>query len=465
MVSRNIVQVIRDMVANPEFLEHTKYAPERLWTSPSKKERVYWDASSGDWWWNEQDKLAKEGKRNATLAPLIISSDPTTLSIMCGGQKAYPVYASIANIAKGVRRKPSKRAMVLLGYLPVDAFEDIEDDAERQRLKADLVHRSMEQLLLPLREAAEKGVDMWCADGYQRRVYPRIAAYVADWPEQNLHSCTSEGSCPICKTTWQGRGDIERAAELREREETLGVLKLYFLHNSAAELKQLSLKPVWPWWGDIPYVNLATCFTPDLLHQIYQGVFKTHLLRWLKYLVGPTEVDERVVAMPMTAGMRHFTKGITGFGSQWTGRESKQLMAQIVPAVIGDLSSDMAKLVYALMNFMFRAHGSSLTDTDLTAMENDLATFHRLKGGLVANGLYETSKRFDAIPKLHMLRHYTHSIRQLGTPDGYNTEAPEHLHIEFAKVPWRASNKVKPLPQMVKYVQRQEAIRIHRAYL
>ncbi|KAG8740269.1 hypothetical protein FRC11_000316, partial [Ceratobasidium sp. 423] len=34
-------------------------------------------------------------------------------------------------------------------------------------------------------------------------------------------------------------------------------------------------------------------------------------------------------------------------------------------------------------------------------------------------------------------------------PDGYNTEGPEHLHIEYAKVPWRASNKVKPLPQMI----------------
>ncbi|KAF8601012.1 hypothetical protein BDV93DRAFT_446595, partial [Ceratobasidium sp. AG-I] len=464
MVSRNVIDVIRDMLANPEFLEDTTYAPKRIWTSSKKKERVYADASSCEWWWNEQ-RMAARGKQNATLAPLIIASDPTVLSIMCGGQKAYPVYGSLANIAKGVRRKPSKRAMVLLGYLPVDSFEDIENDAERRRLKADLVHRSMERLLEPLREASEKGVDMWCADGYLRRVYPRIAAYTVDWPEQNLHSCTSEGSCPICKATWQGRGDLDQPAELREREETLGVLRLYFLHNSIAELKQLSLKPVWPWWGDIPYVNLAGCITPDLLHQIYQGVFKTHLLRWLKYLVGPTVLDERVKAMPMAAGMRHFSKGITGFGSQWTGRESKQMMEQIVPAVIGDLSSDMAKLVYALMNFMFRAHGSSLTETDLVAMEEDLATFHRLKGGLVARGLYETSKRFDAIPKLHMLSHYVHSIRQLGTPDGYNTEAPEHLHIEYAKVPWRASNKVKPLPQMVKFVQRQEAIRIHRAYL
>lgn len=60
-----------------------------------------------------------------------------------------------------------------------------------------------------------------------------------------------------------------------------------------------------------------------------------------------------------------------------------------------------------------------------------------------------------------MLRHYTHLICQLGTLDSYNTEASEHLHIEYAKVPWHVLNKVKPLPQLVKYVQHQEAIQIH----
>lgn len=48
-----------------------------------------------------------------------------------------------------------------------------------------------------------------------------------------------------------------------------------------------------------------------------------------------------------------------------------------------------------------------------------------------------------------MLSHYAHSIRELGTPDGFNSESPEHLHIHYAKKPYRASNKVKPKPQML----------------
>ncbi|KAG9079838.1 hypothetical protein FRC06_007410, partial [Ceratobasidium sp. 370] len=73
--------------------------------------------------------------------------------------------------------------------------------------------------------------------------------------------------------------------------------------------------------------------------------------------------------------------------------------------------------------------------------------------------------RFDGIPKLHMLSHYAECICEMGTPDNYSTEAPEHLHIECTKRGWRASNKVRPTPQMVKFIQRYEALRIQRAYM
>ncbi|KAG8742571.1 hypothetical protein FRC10_001236, partial [Ceratobasidium sp. 414] len=464
MVSRDIIHVMRDIFANPKFKRAFRYKPVKVWTSAQRTERIYGDAFSTDWWWREQQKLADAGKRDATIVPLIISTDQTKLAVMCGGQKAYPVYVGFGNTAKDWRRKPNKKAMALLGYLPVDPFDDIENDDERRRLKADLVHRAMEKMLAPLRKASEEGVEMWCPDGRLRRVYPRVAAYTADWPEQNLQSCTSEGSCPICTTSFAGRGDPNEQAEEREREETLSALRKYFAQKNIADLRALHLKPVWPWWGDLPDVNLATCFTPDLLHQVYQGMFKTHLLRWLKFLVGPKVLDERLISMKLAAGMRQFTNGISGI-SQWTGRESKQLLAQILPVVIGDLRPGVARMVRSLVDFMFRAHASSMTESDLVAMENDLATFHELKDMLVVEGVYESAARFDHIPKLHMLQHYVRTIRELGTPDGYNTETPEHLHIEYAKTPWRASNKVKPLPQMVKYIQRQEAIRVHKAYL
>ncbi|KAG8738071.1 hypothetical protein FRC11_001641, partial [Ceratobasidium sp. 423] len=307
MVCRDIIKVIRDFFSNTAFKHHFRYKPWRLYTSASKAERVYADMASVDWWWEEMLKLIEQGQRNATIAPLIIAVDQTTLSIMCGGQKAYPVYVSFGNLDKEWRWKPSKRSTYLLGYLPVDAFEDIPDDDERHCLKVELVHRAMEKMLEPLQEASEQGVEMWCPDGHLRHIYPRIAALTTDWPEQNLQCCTLEGGCPICKTAHDDRGKFEDEVELCERKETLLTLCTYILTKNKYHLKSLSLKGIWPWWGDIPDVNLSACVMPDLLHQAYQGLFKMHLVRWMKKLVGADVLDDRFAAMPQAEGLAHLS--------------------------------------------------------------------------------------------------------------------------------------------------------------
>ncbi|KAG8685933.1 hypothetical protein FRC11_009821 [Ceratobasidium sp. 423] len=365
---------------------------------------------------------------------------------MCGGQKAYPVYVLFGNLDKNWHRKPSKHGMYLLGYLPVDGFKDIPNDNECKWLKAELVHHVMEKMLEPLRMASVHGVEMWCPDSFKRHVYPHVTAYTANWPEQNLQCSTTEGGCPICKTAYKDRGHLVDAAELREQEETLDALHTYICTKNDAHSDPLGLKPVWPWWGDIPDVNLSACLTLDLLHQTYQGLFR-HLVQWMKKIIGADVLDDRFTVMPPAEGLAHFMKGISVISSsgRWTGRKSKQLLAQFLLVVAGTLSPQLTVMVCALVNFMYRAQATSLTDANLDVFKEEGC--------------------FNKIAKLHMLQHWTHTIRELGAPDGYNTEAPEHLHIEYAKVLWHALNKVKPLPQMVKYIQRQEAIRLHRAYL
>lgn len=69
------------------------------------------------------------------------------------------------------------------------------------------------------------------------------------------------------------------------------------------------------------------------------------------------------------------------------------------------------------------------------------------------------------IPKLHQLSHYIQSIKLFGAADGFNTELPERLHIDFAKEAYRASNKRDYEEQMVLWLQRQEAIFWRVSYL
>lgn len=148
--------------------------------------------------------MAKKGR--VTLAPLIAASDRTTVAMLLNGQQSYPVYVSIGNIAKGTRRKTSEHATVLLGYLPVEQFKHVKNPKERAKLKAELLHRSMEALMAPLKTASRDGVEMWCADGRLRRVYPMVAAFVGDWPEQN-DMAERSGRCATERIRWP-RGTI-----------------------------------------------------------------------------------------------------------------------------------------------------------------------------------------------------------------------------------------------------------------
>lgn len=55
----------------------------------------------------------------ATVVPVILSSDKTQLT-QFSNKQAYPVYLTIGNIPRGTRRKPSKRASILLECLSTD---------------------------------------------------------------------------------------------------------------------------------------------------------------------------------------------------------------------------------------------------------------------------------------------------------------------------------------------------------
>ena len=71
----------------------------------------------------------------ATLAPIILASNSTRLSVLGGDKTAWPVYLSLANVAKHVRRQVDKRAMLLLGYIPytkLECFAPGERSAESQ---------------------------------------------------------------------------------------------------------------------------------------------------------------------------------------------------------------------------------------------------------------------------------------------------------------------------------------------
>src|SRR5216684_1995041 len=146
---------------------------------------------------NADDEWIEDLPEGATVSPIILASDKTQLTVLSGDKQAWPVYLTIGNIDKRIRRCPSARATMLIGYLPVTKLKCF-TEKRRPTVTYQLFHQCMESLLELLKTVDKEGLDMTCTDGWVHKVYAILAAYIADFPEQCLVTCCMESWCPRC---------------------------------------------------------------------------------------------------------------------------------------------------------------------------------------------------------------------------------------------------------------------------
>ena len=356
------VECILDLIGNPALRDFIVYEPVRM---KHDGQRYYSEMCMGDWWWNIQVSrshclsfkplIVEKGQlpASATVAAVILASDKTTLSVFRGDKTTWPVYLTLGNIDKDIRRQPSKHASVLLGYIPVAKLACFAD-ASRSDAQQCLFHHCMELLLAPLIKAGKTGVHMTCADGQIRLVFPILAAYVADHPEQCLIACCRENRCPRCTVPRLERGDLN-PYPLRNPTISAGLLMRKAHGDNVPELEVEGLWPVPnPFWAQLPHADVFAAISPDILHQLHKGVIKEHLVSWITTLVGKDKLDARFKVTTGFHGLHHFKNGIS-FISQWTGAEAKEIEKLLVSILVGGVPPEVVRVVHGLIDFTYYA--------------------------------------------------------------------------------------------------------------
>lgn len=321
----------------------------------------------------------------------------------------------------------------------------------------------MATVLEPLKVAgnpAGPGVEMTGGDGVVRKVYPLLAAYVADFPEQCLVTCTKYGTCPKCRRkadqlevttpgeprTQRWTHQVIRDARLSAQGRSGPSVYARCMENDVAGGRYE------PFWVGFPLLDIHRCIVPDILHQLYQGVLK-HLVLWVQEVMGEEELDTRIRALPPAFGVCHFWRGISTL-SQVSGAERKHMARILLACLVGKIDPRGIRACRSLLHFINLAQYPSHDQDTLSYMKAELDEWHAHRSYFIDQG-----PRADFnIPKFHSLLHYIDSICWLGTTDNYNTEMFERMHIDLAKEGWRASNKRDHFPQMINWLSRQEKV-------
>ncbi|KAI0692291.1 hypothetical protein BC835DRAFT_1407084 [Cytidiella melzeri] len=315
---------------------------ERLHEDEDGKRPIFSEMWTGEWWETIHLRVIELLPEGATVAPVILASDKTQLSNFSSDKSAWP----------------------------------------------------------PLIEAGKNGVSMVCADGHICRVYPILAAYVADHPEQCLVACTKESACPKCTVKPEQRGDPVHSP-FRNPEQTLSLINDALRGWNSQVVKDRNICPITPFCKDLPHCNIFQAVMPDILHQLHKGVFKDHVVKW-------------TTACSVDPGVE--------------------------------------RAVRAVLNFIYYVHSEVHTEDTFARLDASWRAFH-------------TEKNIFRHLGIHSMMHYVHLIRLLGTANGYSTESPERLHIDFAKVAYRVSNKKEHVKQMTTWLRHHDSVQCFHAYL
>ena len=152
-------------------------------------------------------------------------------------------------------------------------------------MNADALQAVFDLILAPLQEIANDGAMMDCADGKTRLCFPILSACIANHAEHTILNGTSSKSCPHYEVPATELGQDPRnideprnyahyAQKAWEYEQTQDTHIADYFH-------QIGMKIDYNIFSGLYRVNPADLHKPNLLHNIYHGLFK-HMMKWIE---------------------------------------------------------------------------------------------------------------------------------------------------------------------------------------
>ncbi|KAG1845610.1 hypothetical protein C8R48DRAFT_750725 [Suillus tomentosus] len=447
-------QVVRNMLANPDFAHEMDFRPYREY-STSGEECHYRDFMSADWAWDQADIISKDPDTiGAAFVPVILGSDKTTVSVGTGNNEYYPLYLSIGNVHNNVRRA-HRNAVVVIGFLAMPkTTKEHASDPHFRKFRRQLFHASLSKILERLRPGMTKPEVAKFGDGHFRRVIYGLGPYIADYEEQVLLACIVRRWCPRCMSPnydLDAAGALPRCQAYTEELVSVGTyLELWDEFGVVADL---------PFTNDFPRADICQLIAPDILHQLIKGTFKDHLVDWVhKYLLQThgardaqrilDDIDHRIASVAPFAGLRRFLQG-RGF-KQWTGDDSKALMKVYIAAIEGHVPVEIVRTFRAFLEFCYIVRKNTITEGTLEKLQDATSRFHHYRKIFLETDTVSTF----SLPRQHSVSHYLQLIRLFGAPNGLCSSITESKHIKAVKNPWRRSSKYNALGQMLVTNQR-----------
>lgn len=205
---RKLTSVIQSAFSQP-LASKFHFSPYRLvHQSPNsdKQERLFCELYDSDAFLEEHDKVQRaplpaddsDCKREKVVAALMLWSDSTHLANF-GTAKMWPLYMLFGNLSKYIRTQPNSGACHHMGYIPslsdailaeIGKFHMKWNIKKQQKEVTKHLRRELMQAVWSFLldddflHAYKYGIVIKCHDGIERRVYPRIFTYSADYPEK-----------------------------------------------------------------------------------------------------------------------------------------------------------------------------------------------------------------------------------------------------------------------------------------